>query len=85
MIGSIKDVMSQHGIRNIYFDYFHVHLGYDLILWGWGTESEIIFKLQKQAIQICNQWGGETYIMQTALQRSTYTSCSLLYIYVATG
>jgi hypothetical protein len=45
---SVKDVMSLHTIRGIYFAHFHYLLRYGLLLWGGDSESESIFGLQKR-------------------------------------
>jgi hypothetical protein len=52
MITYLKDVMSLHVIRRIYFAYFHTHLRYGLVFWGGDSENIIIFKLQKWVIEI---------------------------------
>jgi hypothetical protein len=64
MIRSLKGVTSSHIIRNIYFAYFHAHLRYGVIFWGGGTESENIFKLLKQVIQIIIGLGRHTSCRQ---------------------
>jgi hypothetical protein len=64
MIRALKDVTSPQIIRSIYFAYFHTHLRYGVIFWGGGTESESIFKLQKQVIRIISGVGRHTSCRQ---------------------
>jgi hypothetical protein len=52
MINSLKNVMSAHVLRTMYFACFHVHLRYGLTLWGGDPESIKIFRLQKKAVRI---------------------------------
>jgi hypothetical protein len=39
MINSLKNVMSAHVLRTMYFTCFHVHLRYGVTLWGGDPES----------------------------------------------
>jgi len=52
MIGSLKNVMSPYIIRTMYFECFHVHLRYGLVLCGSDHESKRIFQFQKKLIRI---------------------------------
>ena len=53
MIGSLKNVMSPYIIRTMYFECFHVHLRYGLVLCGSDHESKRIFQFQKKLI-VCS-------------------------------
>jgi hypothetical protein len=46
----LQDIMAPYVTRNIYFEYFRVHLKYGLDLWGRNLESRSTFKLQNGAI-----------------------------------
>jgi hypothetical protein len=43
MISFLRNVMSPHVLRTLYFACFHVHLRYGLTLWGGDPESIRIF------------------------------------------
>jgi hypothetical protein len=43
MISSLKNVMSAHVLRTMYFVCFHIHLRYGVTLWGGDPESIQIF------------------------------------------
>jgi hypothetical protein len=57
MIRSLKNVMSLYVLRTMYFAYFHVHLRYDLTLWGGDPESMRIFQLQKKVLRTIGETG----------------------------
>jgi hypothetical protein len=50
VINCLKDIMSSHVVRSIYFAYVHAHLRYGVIFWGGDPENISAFKLQKRGI-----------------------------------
>ena len=63
MINSLRGIMSQYILRNMYFAHFHVHLKYGLTLWGNDPERKRSFKLQKKIIRIISNVGRNASCM----------------------
>jgi hypothetical protein len=57
MISSLKNVMSAHVLRTMYFACFHVHERYSVTLWGGDPESIKIFRLQKKVVRVTGKVG----------------------------
>jgi hypothetical protein len=56
MIKSLMN-MSAHVLRTMYFACVHIHLRYEVTLWGGDPESNKIFCLQKKEIRIIGRVG----------------------------
>jgi hypothetical protein len=48
IIKALKDEVSPHILRNVYFAKFQPQISYDLIFWGEESESNRILMLQKK-------------------------------------
>jgi hypothetical protein len=57
IISSLKNVMSAHVLRTMYFVCFHVRLRYSMTLWGSDLESIKIFRLQKKVVRLMGKVG----------------------------
>ena len=52
IIKSVKNILSSHVLRNIYFVYFHLRLRYGIILWGGTKESIKALRTKKNVIRL---------------------------------
>jgi hypothetical protein len=51
MMKILKDTMSSHMIRKIYYSNFHSYLRYDIILWGGDSESNKFFNCKRRSFE----------------------------------
>ena len=59
IIRNAKTYVSASSLKIIYYAFFHLALGYEIIFWGNSSHSSVIFRIQKKAIRIMKDVGIE--------------------------
>ncbi|PSN55864.1 hypothetical protein C0J52_02747 [Blattella germanica] len=57
----LKKLIPNEALLNAYYELFHSHLNYGIMLWGNCTSTKNVFLLQKKAVRIlmgCNPIGA---------------------------
>jgi hypothetical protein len=79
MIKSLKEILSQHMIRNIYFTKFQLLLRFGILFWG-GMGGELntrIFRIQKRVVRSMVGVSSRTSCRQLFKEMSILTLASL--------
>jgi hypothetical protein len=76
---TVKPIMSQMGLRIIYFAYIHSIMTYVIIFWGNSPYSIKLFRIQEKVVRI--MMGLKKRFMQGFIQRNE-NSASMFSIHI---
>jgi len=57
-----KTDLSVSSLKVIYYAFFHLVMSYGIIFWGNSSHSSIIFRIQKKAIRIMEEYGNRVHV-----------------------
>lgn len=52
LLKSLRDIISDKILLNVYFAYIHARLTYGILVWGHSPASDRLFKLQRRAVRV---------------------------------